>query len=355
MEKLMSRQFNGNIDSSKFKDKNVSFLLAGSVTRTIENRGLSQAGIPGFLHLTPTLDAEFVADGIPYSLTGVAETPKGVPTPAITVRAVHELAPFSEILNLDIGFTDIPKCKNGTLKQFGIVPSGNIATDSSINSEEIFNKGLEFGESFIPKGDYIILAESTPSGTTTAYATAKALGFNIDGKFSSSFKDVPNSIKEDVVNRALKRVPLNANIWDKLNKVSDNMLLFSAGFVVGATPNYDVVLGGGTQMSAVLAILNILEKENIATFNANNLSLMTTRWVYEDENSDIKSILEEVAPQVSAFYSEFSFKKSMHPALKLYDIGEAKEGVGLGSVLCYASLNGVSDTDIIKKVEGFLS
>jgi len=48
---------------------------------------------------------------------------------------------------------------------------------------------------FQPKECYIILAESVPAGTTSAYATAKALGYSVDGFFSSSFRDAP-TIKE---------------------------------------------------------------------------------------------------------------------------------------------------------------
>ena len=36
------------------------FLLAASVTKTCEIPGITQAGIPGKIPLTPTLDAEFI-------------------------------------------------------------------------------------------------------------------------------------------------------------------------------------------------------------------------------------------------------------------------------------------------------
>ena len=42
----------------------------------------------------------------------------------------------------------------------------------------------------------MILAESIPAGTTTANATVKALGYECEGYFSSSFKNNPSDIKK---------------------------------------------------------------------------------------------------------------------------------------------------------------
>ena len=58
--------------------------------------------------------------------------------------------------------------------------------------------------------------------------------------------------------------------------------------------------------------------------------------------------------KINAYYSNFDFSLSEHMALKLYDDGEAKEGVGAGGALVYASLNGLGKEQITKKVEEFL-
>ncbi|MDX9744784.1 MAG: nicotinate-nucleotide--dimethylbenzimidazole phosphoribosyltransferase, partial [Arcobacteraceae bacterium] len=57
---------------------------------------------------------------------------------------------------------------------------------------------------------------------------------------------------------------------------------------------------------------------------------------------------------LNAYYADFNFALSNHPALKLYDEGEAKEGVGAGGALVYGLLNGLTKESITKKVEGFL-
>ena len=76
----------------QFQNKKATFMLAMSNTATANITGITQAGIPGMIHLTPVLDAEFLATGEVRSLPNVAETPKGVPTPALITRGVHILS-----------------------------------------------------------------------------------------------------------------------------------------------------------------------------------------------------------------------------------------------------------------------
>ncbi len=51
---------------------------------------------------------------------------------------------------------------------------------------------------------------------------------------------------------------------------------------------------------------------------------------------------------------DFDFSSSKNGLLKLYDDGEAKEGVGAGASLLYGILNGLTKENIIAKVEDFL-
>ena len=88
----------GKVDFLEFlRGKKATFLLSASVTKTWEIPNISQAGIPGRLYLTPTLDAEFLCTKQVRSMPNIAQTPKGVPTPALITRAVHELSAFSNI------------------------------------------------------------------------------------------------------------------------------------------------------------------------------------------------------------------------------------------------------------------
>ena len=347
----MIETITGNPDFlNTLKGKSATFLLALSNTKTANIEGITQAGIPGLIHLTPTLDAEFLATGEVKSLENIAETPKGVPTPALITRAVHLLKPFSSLEFLDLGLEKIPQIE-AQIYGFNIQPSDRIDHSAKINAHALFSVARQFGKSYQPKSDYVILAESTPSGTTTALASALALGYDCEAMFSSSFKNAPTNIKQEVVKEALKYIHPSDSILDKLSKVSDNMLIFNAGFLMGAVENdYPIILAGGTQMAAVLLIVNALTKN----FNSQNIALCTTKWVYKDENSDIKALLKMLDFPLNAYASDFDFSHSNHPALKLYDEGEAKEGVGAGAALVYGLLNDLSQEEITQKVESFL-
>ena len=351
----MIKSITGKIDFiESLRGKKATFILALSNTKTANIKGITQAGIPGMIHLTPTLDSEFVCTGKVRSLENIAETPKGVPTPALITRGIHLLNPYSRVEILDLGLEVKPKIDYFKVHSFNIEPSDNIAKGANIDAETLFQKGVEFGNSYECKDEYIILGESVPSGTTTAMATAIGLKYKVDHAFSSSFKDVPNDIREKTLKLALSNLEEKYDIFDVLSKVSDNMLIFNAGFILGLNNKIPLVLAGGTQMACVLLIVNRILQVMGGTINTSNLSLCTTKWVAKDENSDIKALLELLNFPINAYYSDFDFSLSSHPALKLYDQGEAKEGVGAGGALIYGELNGLSQEEITKKIEDFL-
>ena len=330
----------------KIKNKKTTFLLAGCVTQTCEIEGITQAGIPGIIHLTPTLDAEFVDSGKLFSLKNMAETPKGVPTPAIITRAIKQLTGF-EFETLDLGLRVKPQVSK--LHDVAIQESKNIVEGAEINAKEIIQKGIDFAKNYTHANELLILGESTPSGTTTAYAVGKTLGYKSDGYFSSSFLNAPNSLKERVIKKALENA--NGDVYERLGSVADNMLLFSAGFVSEYSKKGDIILGGGTQMAAVLLIIDALDLEIVSE----NVALMTTSWVYEDENSNIKGLLEQLKFEIDGYYSTFTFENANIPVLKLYDEGEAKEGVGAGAALCYAQMLEHSNEEILAQIEKVLT
>ena len=338
----------------QFQNKKATFMLAMSNTATANITGITQAGIPGMIHLTPVLDAEFLATGEVRSLSNVAETPKGVPTPALITRGVHLLTPYAHIELLDLGVEVQPKGDNLTIHQFDIKPSGNIAEGANIDAKALFDKGVAFGKSYTCLDDYLILGESVPSGTTTATTTALALGYDAKTLFSSSFKEVPNNIREETITKALAHVEGKTDLFDILGSVADNMLIFNAGFILGVNTRLAIVLAGGTQMACVLLVANSISHYMGAEIDSSKLALCTTKWVAQDENSDIKALLEMLDFLINAYYTDFDFSLSEHPALKLYDEGEAKEGVGAGGALMFGALNGVSKEDITRQVEGFL-
>ncbi len=339
--------FTNEIDS--LPDGKADFLLAASVTKTCEIEGITQAGIPGKIPLTPTLDAEFISTGRVYSMGELAETPKGVPTPALITKAVHDLSAFSTIEILDLGLEVKPQYTQ--LHNFDILPSNSIAENANIDAKEVFAKGMEFGKSYELKGSYLILAESTPSGTTTATATALSLGYDLKNDFSSSFLNSPETIKNETLKKALSLINDDMSNFEKLGVVSDNMLLFCAGFLLEASRRFHVVLAGGTQMAACLLVADKLKEDVLMRIKHDNITLATTAWVAKDENSNIQNILSKLSYTPHAIYTDFSFADAEIPVLKKYDEGEAKEGVGAGAALAYAVVNKKTNEEILKSIE----
>lgn len=338
------------------RGKRASFLLSCSVTQTCEIPNLSQAGIPGKLHLTPTLDAEYLTLKEVRSLENIATTPKGIPTPAIITRAIHELKPFASIELLNLGLDVLPQIECFTLHEFGLKPSGNITTGANINAFDVFQKGVAFAQEYAPQGEYTILAETIPAGTTTATATAMALGYECEDYFSSSYKNAPKDLKKEVLQKALTQISSNMDVFEKLEHISDNMIVFNAGFILGLqATNHKLILAGGTQMASVLLVVNSILKTMGGELDSLKIALCTTKWIAQDEKSDIKALLNLLDFPINAYNAEFDFANANLDVLKLYDQGEAKEGVGAGGALVYGLINGLSSQSIVEKVESLLS
>ena len=210
---------------------------------------------------------------------------------------------------------------------------------------------MSFGKSYELKGNYLILGESTPSGTTTATATALALGYECADDFSSSFLNVPDDVKSKTVSETLALLHDNMSNFDKLGVVSDNMLIFCAGFLLEATRRFHVVLAGGTQMAACLLVADKVREDVLMQLKSDNLTLATTQWVVEDKNSNIKHILEQLSYTPHAIYTTFSFADAEIPVLKKYDEGEAKEGVGAGASLAYGASNNLTNKEVLDSIE----
>lgn len=339
--------FTNELDS--LPEGKADFLLAGSVTKTCEIDGITQAGIPGMIPLTPTLDGEFITNEKVFSLGELAETPTGVPSPALITRAVHNLNPFSAIEILDLGLSVKPQ--NSISHNFEIEPSESITNGANIDAKSVFEKGMKFGRSYELKGSYLILAESTPSGTTTATATALALGYDCGDDFSSSFLNVPDSIRNKTIDKALSLIDEEMDNFEKLSIISDNMLIFCAGFLLEASRRFHVVLAGGTQMAACLLVADKLREDVLMQLKSDNITLATTAWVRDDENSNIAHILSHLSYTPHAIYTQFSFAETEIPVLKKYDEGEAKEGVGAGAALAYGVTNNLNNDEVLDAIE----
>ena len=63
-----------------------------------------------------------------------------------------------------------------------------------------------------------------------------------------------------------------------------------AGLVLGAAQRVPVLMAGGTQMSAIAAVVNSLNPLVLK-----NVAIGTTRWIIADKTSDLKGIITQIA------------------------------------------------------------
>ena len=104
----------------------------------------------------------------------------------------------------------------------------------------------------------LVLAECVPGGTTTAQAVLTGLGMSVTGLVSGSALQPPQALKSRLVCDGLERAGLPGESPDPLSvlaAVGDPFQVVAAGLLVGAAATRQpVLIGGGSQMVAVLAL-----------------------------------------------------------------------------------------------------
>jgi uncharacterized protein (TIGR00303 family) len=332
----------------KIETKKPLFVLTIATTETGKIPGLSAAGAnPDFTDFTPPADAELLLLGKCKSIQGLPITPDGIPTPGlITTSALH--------------LADIPVIVvNGGVKVKPQIPyvelGGNsgrdIRTGDSVdNVEEVIERAKVLGEQLAKASDYLVIGESIPGGTTTALGVLTTLGVNAEGKVSSTLPQNPHSLKSEVVKSGLKAAgekfgSLANNPIKAVSCVGDPMMPALAGLVIGAARKTPVLMAGGTQMTAVLAIINALERKTL-----DNVAIGTTRWVAKDKSSDICGITKQFC-EVPILAADLDFGQSKYPGLQIYETGLVKEGVGAGgaSIAAMAKSSGSITKDLLLK------
>ncbi len=296
-----------------------------SNTRVAEIPGISAAGAnTELIKYTPPADIEYIFYGMPKCIDAIPVTPEGHPTPAIITKAVKEILNFP-LIPIRAGSILPPQVPHIFASS---KPGGDIRfEDGSPEHEELMEKGMILGEEL--KDFDLVIGESIPGGTTTALAVLKSLGY--DARTSSAFKDNPVSIKERVVEMALKR-------GKGAKCCGDPMLSFVAGMVMG---HGNAILGGGTQMLAVAAIA----KEE----GYKPKVIATTKYIVLDKSANFVEMAKELG--VDYHISNLDLSKSRYKGLREYEIGYVKEGVGAGGSLYMAEKMGIGLNEVTRKIE----
>ncbi|PSQ07156.1 TIGR00303 family protein [Halobacteriales archaeon QS_6_71_20] len=298
-------------------------VVAGN-TETAGIDGISAAGAdPDLLVHTPAADLELLAYGEPVRAPVVPVSPSGCPTPAVVTRAATELLGV-ETLAVDAGLARPTAAPTVVV---GDDPGGDIREGSPVpDAEAVYGASRRLGRSL--PNEQIVVGETIPGGTTTALGVLTALGER--ATVSSSLPENPLSLKRSVVEAALAAgdaAPGDA-AGDPLAAVrlaGDPVLAGVAGLAVGAVEaGTAVTLAGGTQLAAAAALVWH------AGVDA-DLTLATTSFVADDGSAAVADLAADLDLAFRA--TDPGFAGADHPAMRAYEAGEAKEGVGMGGAL----------------------
>jgi len=303
--------------------------------------GISAAGAtPEDRKYTALADAEFLANGPQISPRYSLPPLIAGASPVLISRAV--------VANLDIpvkifnaGLPIPPAVTNIDLqgKPANCVSSGQAMDDQIV--KHLFAQGLIWGEKLADlvyqDSSYVILGECVVGGTTTALAILLGLGFAAAGKVNSSHPLCNHSEKLAIARQGLQIAGNNLHPLQLVAAVGDPMQIVVAGMAIAISRRTGVILGGGTQMLAVYALLRAIALVDNLVWNKENIVVGTTRWVAEDPTGDTVGLAELIG-DVPLLATQLNFTNSQYSQLQMYEQGYVKEGVGAGACAIAASL-----------------
>ncbi|MDD4668968.1 MAG: TIGR00303 family protein [Candidatus Methanomethylophilus sp.] len=309
--------------------------VANTLTSTIP--GISEAGdTPELTMFTPVADAELLVLNRVVCMKGLPINPGGIPTPATLTKAALDLSRMP-MLVIDGGCRTKP---NIPCIEVGGECGDKVTTGHAVkNVRQAFEYGKILGKELARTHDYVVISESVAGGTTTALAVMLAMGTIRENLMSSSSPNNPKQFKMDTVMTGLKAAGLQ--IGDLANDplkaiecVGDPMQPVNAGIILGAAPHVPVIVGGGTQMAAVLAVALKLDPSV-----EGNVIQGTTRWLMSDRNASMPALMAKVSPRIPIVYINMDYADSPYEGLQAYEWGYIKEGVGCGGAAVAAVIS----------------
>ena len=321
------------------------FVCIISNTDTGKIPGLSAAGTtPELTDYTPGADAELVETNRIITMPELPEAPGGSPTPAIVTRAALNLTGIPSLF-VASGLRKKPAVPYAEL---GGEAGSDIRMGPAVPAARaIYENATLLGQKLSRLSDCVFIGESIAGGTTTALAVLRALGYRAG--VSSSFQSNPIALKVGVVAQALARAGINEGGLKNdplraVQEVGDPMMPAALGLMRGLE-GCRVVLAGGTQMAAVLALAKALKMEG-------DISIATTKYIMEDRSASFKEIVDAVGRPY--FYADPGLEKSRIPPVQIYAQGYVKEGVGMGGASLLAGIYGITQRQLVEETDRVL-
>ena len=222
----------------------------------------------------------------------------------------------------------------------------------------LLDSGFEIGKKLKKS---LLITECVPGGTTTAFAVLSGLGINVNGLISGSHRNPPSELKTKIVDQGLKAAKLrkDPSSVELMAAVGDPFQPIAVGLLMGAIESgQDVLLGGGCQMLAVLALALKAIQPPFRRKVVEKTLIGTTSWLVEESISYSKTknsfvhllnlVAQHFEVNILGLASGFRFIESNHRVLRDYEIGYIKEGVGAGALSLLAQIKGLSQKEMIK-------
>jgi NaMN:DMB phosphoribosyltransferase len=142
-----------------------------------------------------------------------------------------------------------------------------------------------------------------------------------------------------VTQGSLKDDPVTA-----VKELGDPMMPAAVGLMSGLK-GCKVVLAGGTQMAAVLALGKAMGVEG-------DISIATTKYIMEDKTASFREIVDATGRPY--YYADPGLENSKIPGVQIYAQGYVKEGVGMGGASLLAGLYGVTQKQLVEETDRVL-
>ncbi|MDP4880675.1 MAG: nicotinate-nucleotide--dimethylbenzimidazole phosphoribosyltransferase [Cyanobium sp. MAG_137] len=338
-------------------------LLLLAATDTAAVPGISAAGASPQARLgTAAADAELLLLGPGgRRCHALPPLPAGVSPALISHVVLSQLGLLERTQVLDLGCAiaaAVPHLRLPGLESAG--PARCLSTGQALASARVaalVQRGSAWGRRWDP-AEPLLLAECVPGGTTTALAVLEGLGVAASGLVSGSLRQPAHGLKSALVAQGLAAAgfekaelaavadPLAfAEPLNVLAALGDPMQAFAAGLVgEAAVRGVPVLLAGGSQMAAVLALALAVAEPGQRPALAERLVVATTAWVAEEAGSNLALLLErigarwQVRPRLEV--AALRFHGCSSAALRDYERGYVKEGVGAGGLALLWQLAG---------------
>ena len=313
-----AKEFINSLEKSQF-----NFCLVISYTETSEIPGITIAGADKeFLKFTSPADAEFLRHGHCKCIDTIPMSPDGKPTPALLTKVALDSAKIPHFI-INAGSKISPNIPHfDSQLEFG----KNISESTALSPEKV-SEAVEFGKiigkSICRPNECLVIGESIPGGTTTALAVLN--GFGINTSVSSSMPNNPIEIKNQTVDKALKRLESDDPI-NVISELGDPMIPVVAGILSESSKITHVILAGGTQMTAVLAFAKRIG------YNQQNIAVGCTSYIIDDVDAKFLETIKQI-DDIPVLSVDPLLSQSKFPGLKSYSEGFVKEGAGAGGCM----------------------